>query len=436
MKTGELFRSLPAAPVAQTPQAGPVPAATRVISAVRNQVEMVYRDLDSTLPPDHPARAIWALLERLDLSGFYAQIRAVIGAPGRPPTDPRVLLALWVYATVEGISSARELDELTERDDAFRWLRGGVPLNYHLLADFRTAHQAALNTLLTEIITVLLSEQLVSLKRVAQDGMRVRASAGAASFRRAPTLRRLRREAQQQVESLAQASADSALSQRQRAARARAAQEQLERVERALGQLPAVQALKPVDKQEQARVSTTDADARVMKMADGGFRPAYNVQLATETEHQVIVGVTVTNQGSDMQEAVPMVGQVEARTGRRPADYLMDGGFVNKEAVRALAAKEMTVYAPVQQPKEPTRDPYQPLPGDAPEVAAWRQRMGTAEAKQIYKERAATAECVNAQCRTVHGLQQFTVRGLSKVGCVVLLTAIAHNLLRWLALTT
>jgi hypothetical protein len=340
---------------------------------------------------------------------------------------------------VEGLGSARRLAELSERDDVYRWLRGGVPLNYHLVADFRTAHQAALNELLTEIITTLLAEELVSLKRVAQDGMRVRASAGAASFRREPTLERLRQEAHEQVERLAAEVAEPGgqASKRERAARVRAAQERAERVSRALAQLPAVRALKEPTAAEQAkaRVSTTDPDARVMKMADGGFRPAYNVELATDTGSHVVVGVTVTNAGTDTEEAVPMVAQVEARSGRRPKEYLVDGGFAPKQTVPALAAQAITVYAPVQKPKDPARNPYEPLKGDAPAVAAWRQRMGTEEAKAIYKERAATAECANAQCRSRYGLQQFAVRGVNNVACVVLLTVITHNLLRWLALT-
>lgn len=439
MGTASLFTDLPAAEQREAEATATPAEAARVVEPVRNQVEMVWRDLDSLVAEDHPARAIWGLLERLDLSGFYAHVRAVQGRAGRPATDPRVLLALWVYATVEDIGSARRLDELSERDDVYRWLRGGVPLNYHLLADFRTAHQVALNDLLTEIITTLLAEELVSLKRVAQDGMRVRASAGAASFRRERTLERLRQEAHQQVERLAAevGGPGGPGSKRARAARARAAQERMERVERALAQLPAVRALKEPTEEEQAkaRVSTTDPDARVMKMGDGGFRPAYNVELATDTSSHVVVGVTVTNAGTDTEEAQPMAAQVEARSGQRPEEYLVDGGFAPKQTAPALAAQGITVYAPVQKPKDPARNPYEPLKGDTPAVAAWRQRMGTPEAKSIYKERAATAECVNAQCRSRYGLQQFTVRGVSKVACLVLLTVITHNLLRWLALT-
>jgi hypothetical protein len=250
-------------------------------------------------------------------------------------------------------------------------------------------------------------------------------------------LERLRQEAKAQVEGLAAEveHPDPHSGRRRRAAQERAAHERAARIERALKQLPAVRALKTsAEKQAAARVSTTDPDARVMKMADGGFRPAFNVQLATDPATQVIVGVAVSNVGSDAQQATPMVEQIEQRCQQRPTEYLVDGGFANKETIDALAARQVTVFAPVQKPKDPTRDPHQPLRGDSAAVAAWRQRMGTEEAKNIYKERAATSECVNGKCRAVHGLQQFPVRGIPKVTGVVLLIAIAHNLLRWLAL--
>ena len=234
----ESQESLTQPPVSQTELRLSVP--------VRNQVEMVMRDLDSTLDPEHPARAIWALVERLDLSQLYDPIRAAADTPGRPATDPKVLLALWLYATVEGISSAHELDLLSQEHDAYRWLRGGVPLNYHLLSDFRGGHEEALDQLLTDLVAVLLKEDVVKLKRVAQDGVRVRASAGEGSFRGEKTLRGCLKQAQEQVERLAEEREhpDPLLNQREQAARERAARERGERVEEALRQLPEVQAVK------------------------------------------------------------------------------------------------------------------------------------------------------------------------------------------------
>ncbi len=175
----------------------------RVRRPVRNQIQMVMQDLDATLPEEQQARAIWDFLERLDLSAFYASIRAVEGGPGRPASDPQVLLALWVYATVEGLGSARKLERLCREHDAFRWLCGGVPVDYHLLSDFRHEHQEALNELLTQIVATLMAENLVTLKEVAQDGMRVRTSAGSGSFRRKARLGEFLQTAQARVERLA-----------------------------------------------------------------------------------------------------------------------------------------------------------------------------------------------------------------------------------------
>jgi transposase len=413
------------------------PEEARVIRAVRNQAEMVVQDLDSHLAEDHPARGVWAFVERMDLDGLYGDIKAVEGQAGRPATDPRVLLALWLYATAEGVGSARYLAQLCEEQDGFRWLRGGVPVNYHLLSDFRVQHGEELDRLLTELLAAMMAAKVVTLKRVSQDGLRVRASAGAGSFRREAKLKELLAQAQEQVQRLAQEreQPDGGTSRRVQAGRRRAAEERQQRVALALEQLPKVRAAKKdTEGRERARVSTTDAEARVMKMADGGFRPAYNVQLATDTATQVVVGVAVTNGGSDGGQATPVLQQVVQRCRHKPSEYLMDSGFATLEEVRAITKEEVTLYAPVQRPRSAKREGTTPLPNDPLEVAAWRRRMATEEAKAIYKERAATSECVNAQYRQRYGARQFTVRGLTKVSAVATLMALTHNMLRWLAL--
>ena len=169
-----------------------------------------------------------------------------------------------------------------------------------------------------------------------------------------------------------------------------------------------------------------------MKMADGGYRPAYNIELAADSGHQVIVGVDVTNSGSDMAQAPPMVAQVEERLDRLPAQWLMDGGFAGHAAIEDVEAAGPQVLAPVPQPKDKERDRYAPRPGDSAVIAAWRARMGTAAAQDTYRVRAATIECVNAQARSRFGVQQFRVRGLRKVRCVALWTALTHDLLIWI----
>jgi transposase len=405
----------------------------RVLEADRHQVFLRPSDLDSLVAEDHRVRGIWEFVVGLDLSDLYARIDAVEGGAGRPATDPRILMALWLYATVEGVGSARALDRLCEQHVAYQWICGGVSVNYHTLADFRVQHVELLDKLLTESVAALSFKGLVEISRVAQDGIRVRASAGAASFRRAPTLQECLQEAEQQVQLLRQELEQdpAACSRRQQAARERARTERQQRVAEALRQLPEIEAKKKDDEKQKARASTTDPDARVMKMADGGFRPALNIQFSTDTKAQVIVGVDISNSGSDQGQMPPMVEQVTERYGEAPKEVLVDGGFAKKEDIDRVSREPLgcTVYAPVQKPKDPARDPFAPYPGDTETVAAWRTRMGTDEAKEIYKERAQTAECVNAIARN-RGLQRFLVRGIKKAKAIALWFALAHNMMR------
>jgi len=430
---GVLFELGPVKEAEVAPPGGP----PRLRRAQRDQIVMRNLALDALLPEDHRARIVWQYVEGLDLSPLYASIRSVEGDKGRAATDPRILLALWLYATVEGVGSARGLARLCEEHLAYQWLAGEVPMNYHTLADFRTAHPEFLDRLLTQSVAVLMTEDLVDLNRVAQDGMRVRASAGASSFRRRPTLERCLKEAREQVSRLrAEIETDPGQAHtRQHQAQMRAAQERAERVQRALHRLPEMEAKKKLAEKEQARASTTDPDATVMKMADGGFRPAYNVQYATDTKSKVIVGVDVVTSGSDAGQMPPMVEQVQERHERPPKEMLVDGGFAKHEDIEAVSQPEIgtIVYAPVPKSRNPEIDEHAPHRRDTPIVTQWRQRMATPEAQAIYKDRAATAEWSNAQSRN-RGLYQFRVRGLAKIKMIALWYALAHNLLRAVAL--
>ena len=367
----------------------------------REQIELQPCDLEALLPPGHAARLVWRFVEGLDLSAFYATIRAREGRAGRPPIDPKILVALWLYATMDGVGSAREVDRLCYRHDAYRWLRGGVSVNDHTLSDFRVAHQAALDDLLTQSIAALLQRGIVTMARVAQDGTRVRGSAGAGSFRRGETLAECLRQARQQVERV-QKQADTPVNARADAAQPRAAADRMARVEEALAQLPALEATKQRQKGKrptEARVSTTDPDARVMKMADGGYRPAYNVQLATDVDSRAIVGVTVTNLGSDRSSVLPMLAQLHARTGRMPAAALVDGGcFTSGDDHRCRRARRHGLRAAVDATRRTDREAESDRFASPPRMA--RNGWGPPTRKQIYKERAATAEWVNADART------------------------------------
>jgi transposase len=404
----------------------------RVLRPNRAQVELRPCDLEALLAEGHRARIVWAYVEQADVSRLYAGIKAVDGGSGRTAIAPEILLALWLYATVEGVGSARAIARMTQEHDAYRWICGSVQVNYHTLSDFRVAQGEVLDGLLTDSVASLLAVGAVTLKRVARDGMRVRASAGASSFRRRGTLERCLEEARTQVETLKRQIEDDpgALTRKQQAARARAVREREEKVRKALDRLPELEQIKVKQGKpaEAARASTSDAEATVMKMGDGGFRPAYNAQLATDTESQVIVGVEGVSTGSDMGQLEPMVEQVFERCGRTPAEWLVDGGFPAHEQLDAVA-DQTTVYAPVPKPQDPATDPHAVKPGDSKAVAEWRQRMGGEEAKRIYRERAATAECVNALARN-RGLIQWRVRGKDKVRCVLLWHALAHNLMR------
>lgn len=406
----------------------------RLRNANRAGVIRVPACLDKLLPADHLARRVWEIVETLDLSEFYVDIQVEEGTPGAPATDPKILVGLWLYASMEGEDSAHRVAKLCVEHLAYIWMCGGVTVNYHTLSDFRVKHGAALDQLLTQVVQGMTEAGLVEFKVHSQDGMRVRASAGAASFHREATLTKALIEARRELMECGQdqSGPGEGVTPRQQAARERAARERVERLEAALADLPAAQAAKPANERDQARVSSTDPEARVMKMADGGFRPAYNWEFATDVAHLVITGVEVVNIGSDKAQTVPMLEQIEQRYDRLPTGWLMDGGFVNLSAIDKAAAQKVLVYAPVPEPKDKTRDPYAPLPDDSAAVAAWRQRMGTDEAKAIYKLRAATVECTNAQARSSNGVYQVRVRGRAKVRCVALWVALAHNLFIWI----
>jgi len=408
----------------------------RLRLARRDQMTFRCESLDQLLPPDHMVRTVWAFTLQLDLTPLYATIKAVEGHVGNTPIDPRILFALWLYATLDGVGSARELERLTTSHLAYQWLCGDVSVNYHTLADFRVAHPDWLDGQLTDTVAVLLQQGLVTLQHVAQDGMKVRADAGADTFRRQPTLERCRREAEDQVEKLSRQTgeSDTAVSRRQQAARERATREKAERLQAALDHLPAVHASREAFKKgtgDQARVSTTDPEARTMKMPDGGFRPAYNVQFATDVASGLVVDAMVVNRGTDNGLMGPCVERIGQRYGRAPQAMLVDAGFGSLADIDRLATTHgTTTYMPVKFEKKlkaQGKDPSAPRSGDTPAVRDWRARMGTAAAQTIYKNRGSSAEWVNAGCRN-RGWYRVGVRGVAHVTCCALWQALAHNL--------
>jgi transposase len=399
---------------------------------------VVHGTLDELLPPDHPARNVRAFVGSLDLSELLACVRSVEGHAGRPAVDPRLLLELWLFATAQGVCSSRQLATLCKEHLAYRWLAGGVRLEYHSLADFRTGNGELLDRLLADTIAVMLEEGLIDLDRVAQDGMRVRACAGSSSFR-GQSLQRCLEEARRQVELLRRAEGEDqgAANRRAAAAQARAARERSARLEAAraeLARLRQANAEQPPSRrkpEEEIRASTTDPECRKMKMADGGFRPAYNVQFATTTVGGAVVGVGVTNEGADGGQLGPMLDRIERDHGGRPGEALVDGGYVTVQGIDAAERSGTKVYAPVkieEKQKGRGEDPFERKKSDTELTAVWRARMGTQEAKGIYKERGQTAEWVNAGARN-RGMYRLNVRGLAKALVVALWQALAHNML-------
>jgi transposase len=402
---------------------------------VRDQVELRAVDLEALLAADHPARVIWAYVQELDLSALAQAVRARTHGPGQSPASPRLLMALWLYATSQGVGSARALARLCESHDAYRWLCGGVSVNYHGLSDFRTAHAELLDRLLAENVASLSVAGVINLDEVVQDGVRVRASAGSSSYRREKKLYKELRKAERLIERLKQERDDDpdASNRRIRGAQERGARERESRVNAALRQLAELKAQrerranrKKGTKPSEPRASTTDPQARVMKMADGGFRPAYNCQIATVAQGQIVIAVEPQMVGSDRGLLRPMIERLTRLYGRVPKRHLVDGGF-NKNADTEWAfAAGVKVYGPPGNSKHKT-DPYAARAKDGPGVAAWRRRMKSPHGKGIYKRRA-PGECINARFRN-WGLKQFTVRGIEKINAVLHWFALANNIL-------
>jgi transposase len=423
------------------------------VSAVRARVKRPHRDqiqwrdasLDELVPKDHRVRAVWAYVDSLDLTPLYEKIRAVEGGVGRDAADPKILMALWMWAIIEGISSARHVARQCVKDVTYQWICGEVGVNYHLLSDFRTDHGEFLDELLTDTIATLMHAKIVTLETVAQDGMRVRAHAGSGSFRRKKTLEQCRQEAAEQVKRLREENDDDsanggdASNARRQAAVERAAREREEQIAEALKNLEELRQQKEQRKKgsgEEARCSTTDPEARQMKMGDGGFRPAYNVQFATDGGARMIVSVDVTNNGSDGGQMSPMHAEVCEKYDKVPENYTVDGGFSTIDDITAVEQRGSRVAAPMTHEDRITKrggDPHARRAHDTDAMFAFRERMRTDDAKAILKQRPSIAEFPNAECRN-RGLTQFRVRGLEKVQAVTLWYAITFNFMRMLHL--
>lgn len=405
----------------------------------RRQSEWRDFSLDQFIPVDHRVRVVWHYVQSLDLSALEAKYKAVEGNQGRKPVDPRILLALWIYATTESVSSARAIDRKCLTDLAYMWICGGVSVNYHLIADFRSQNPDFFQQTLVTTVASLLHAKIITLETVAQDGMRTRANAGASSFRRKETLKDCVDKAKAHIQRMNEQEKNEEQTKAQQAAQERAAKEKLERAEESLRQLIELEQQREKRKKgtgDDARCSTTDPDARRMMMADGACRPGYNVQLATEGKSRIIIGVSVVNTGNDNEQMPPMLDQIKKNFGHVPDKILVDTGFSGKAAVTKATQQGSEVYAPIYGKKNMEKngkDPYDRKKGDTDEYHSFRQRMRTEEAKEIYKQRSSIAEFPNAELRN-RGLIQFRVRGARKVLASTLLYALTYNFMRFVDL--
>ena len=417
----------------------------RVVRPDRSQLRWDMMDLESLLASDHRARMVWAFVEQMDLGGLYAAIGSREGEAGRPAADPAVLLALWLYATVEGVGSARELDRLVERDVAYRWLAGGVPVDYHGLADFRIGHEAMLDRLLSESVTALLAEGLVDLNEVLADGTKIQASAGKGSFGREERIAKVERQAAERIAQLKrEIDADPAASSRRRqaaqeraardiaarAAKARAALERLRKEKEGRAKTHSSEEAKKGD----PKASLSDPEARQMRFADGAIRAAYNIQIAA-AGNGVVLAVHASDRRNDTGFAVPMVEDIERRYGRRPRRLIIDSKYATQADIVNLANCKkgaVLVYSPP--PEE--RDEVKPntlrrrnaqRAREPQALKDWRERMASPEGALIFGRRR-RIELVNAHMKN-RGFGRITLRGLVKARIVALLQAIAHNIL-------
>jgi transposase len=414
----------------------------RIIGPDRAQLRWDMVDLDSQLPDDHRARLVWVFVEGLDLSEFYDRIKARDAVAGRPATDPRVVLAVWLYATLEGIGSARAIDRLCQQHAAYRWLCGGAPINYDLLAQFRRENAALLDRLLTQSVTGLIAEKLITLEELAIDGTKVRARAGWASMSKAKRLGSIEKAVAERVAELkSELDTDPGEPERRRKKRAlQAAEERVRRVERARQKLVELKQEKtarakthPKEEAEKSepKVSVSDPEVRSMRLADGAVAPAWNVQVATA--NGFIMAVDPTDRRKDSGLVPGVVAKIAERCGRAPQRLLADTTAMTREDIVTLAERypDMAVYSPPPPERSDVtaaglRSRRWKRRHEPPAVAAWRMRMAGEEGQKVYRRRKLT-ERAHGIIKN-RGMTRFLVHGREKVRAVCLLQALALNL--------
>ncbi len=399
----------------------------RTRQPVRGQLEFKTTSIDDLIPRDHVVRALDMVVQRLDLTPLKKRAKVVGSIGGRPIASPEMLLTLWLYAIARGVGSAREVERLTKSDNAFAWIVGDLSPSHDVIAAFRVDNGKAFSLLLTDVLASLLEQGLLDLDTIGQDGTRIRASAGAPSFRSAGALEECRQHAKTHLKAVLAGANDDEISEKARVAREAKAREYLERVEKAAATVEALRATK-----EEPRVSTTDPDARVMKMADGGFRPGYNLQFAVAGKAtggpRSIVGVRVTNLGSDYGSVVPMFDDIIERLRRGPKVILADGGHFRREDVEQLASRRVFLVCPPPKIRGRRGEQTTRQDRESETLRVWRAKMAQPSTRKLYRQRAALCELANAAMKGSSRIDRLLVRGLPAVTSFSLLFSLAFTI--------
>lgn len=424
-----------------TPKVVPSHLKRRLLMANRNQMEMRHACLDDLIGENHPARRVWEYVERLNLTTALSTIKSVEGGTGRSAIDPKILVCLWLYAAICGIGSAWTLAEYCGDHEGFKWICGGVSIDRKTLSNFRKNAGDVFDELLIKGVAMLTHAGLVTMEEIAQDGMKLKASASKGSFCKKQKIQEHLKEAKARIAQLKQEiENDPAINKKRlHAARIRAANDRLQRLKQAEKELKSYcekqnrqrekykKKLLTNKQQKKLKVSTTDPEARVMKMANSGFNPAYSVQLGVDTLTNVIIAVDVTQQKTDGGMMLPMFKDIRQTYNQTPQRYLVDSGYKNKDDLSAMHEAGCLVYMPTEG-KKGKKALFDTANKDEA-IQALLTRMGTEEGKRVYKNRKSTVECVNAQVRN-RGFYTSPLRGMQKVRTCLTLVATAHNLLQ------
>lgn len=312
--------------------------AAKVIPINRSQNLLVPLDVDRLIGPDHPARAIWTLTEKLDLTKFYESLVSAEGLAGRRAWDPRLLLSIWLYGYSKGENSARALSREMAYEPGLMWLSGLGEVNHDKLSEFRRNNKEALDDLFAQQLAAMEAAGWIDLEQVMHDGTKIRAQGGADSMRRKETLERHLEKAREVVKELGNPE-DETGSRQRRAARERAAKQRVEVLEEAAKQMEQLQASKKEAGKAAVRVSLTEPEARLMKQGDNAIAPCYNVQISVDAKNTVIVGMHLTQCSSDSGSLGDAMDVVVENMGRQPEQAVADGGFTNGPAIIDMAAR-------------------------------------------------------------------------------------------------